>query len=144
MNSKNYSSDIKVPVFDGKSDAKFMRDVENFRKKLINEKYAMILEFINEWLKLNEVKLTSLTQFKNMKETDILSDGHHNRVVLRKYVELFEKKFNISLSIDSNTDSDEINDNYILYVLTRVLRSIGYSLNKYPKNNNIFYTIILK
>ena len=65
-----------------------------------------------------------------------------NRDLIRKYCQLFVDKFNTQLSVDEETDSEEINDKYIIYLLMKMLNYIDYGLTKKELKTNILYTII--
>ena len=131
---------MEVPLYDGKESInKYMRRVEKYRDYMMKDKYNLILEFINEWL---DVEFNSLTQFKSINENKLLKDKKHNRDLIRKYCQLFVDKFNTQLSVDEETDSEEINDKYIIYLLMKMLNYIDYGLTKKELKTNILYTII--
>ena len=120
---------MEVPLYDGKESInKYMRRVEKYRDYMMKDKYNLILEFINEWL---DVEFNSLTQFKSINENKLLKDKKHNRDLIRKYCQL-----------DEETDSEEINDKYIIYLLMKMLNYIDYGLTKKELKTNILYTII--
>lgn len=131
---------MEVPIYDGKESInKYMKRVEKYKDFIQKDKYDTILKFINEWLK---TEFNSLTQFKNINEKTLLKNKKNNRDLIRKYCNLFEDKFNIKLSVDEETDSDEINDKYILYLLIKMLGLIDYHLTKKElANSKIIYTI---
>lgn len=130
---------MEVPVYNaGESINKYIQRVEKYKAYIIRDKYNVILEFVNEWL---NTTYSSLAQFKNINETALLKNDKHNRAVVRKYSDIFEKKFNTELSVDDETCSEEINDRYIIYLLMKMLHLIEYSLNKKEFNKKTYYTI---
>lgn len=130
---------MEPPTYDGKESVnKYLRRVEKYKIFVLEEKYNLILEFVNSWLKTN---YTCLTDLKNYSETDMLKDPKFNRTIVRKYCEIFQEKFDINLSVGIETDSDDINDTYIIYVLIKMLGLIGYYLFKKHLNNKILYSI---
>lgn len=131
---------MEVPVYDGKESInKYMRRVEKYIDDMMKDKYNLILQFINEWL---GVEFNSLTQFKSINEKKLLKNKKHNRDLIRKYCQLFVDKFNTHLSVDEETDSEEINDKYIIYLLKKMLNFIDYGLSKKELSINILYSII--
>lgn len=136
-------NNIEIPIYDGKESVnKYIKRVERFKNKILEDKYNIILEFVNSWLK---TEYTSLSDFKNIHECVLLKNSKHNRLIVRKYCDIFKNKFEMDLSINLETDSDEINDKYIIYLLIKMLNVIGYSLTKRSLQlnygNKIAYTI---
>jgi len=130
---------MEVPVYNGKESInKYMQRVEKYKSYFIKDKYDIILKFINEWLNTTH---DSLAKFKNINETTLLKNNKHNRDIVRKYCDVFQKKFNVDLSIDEETSSEEINDKYIIYLLMKMLNLIEYSLTKKEFNKKTYYTI---
>lgn len=135
-------NNIEVPIYDGKESInQYIKRVERFKNIIVLEKYNVILEFVNLWLGL---EYTSLSDFKNVYEHILLKNSKHNRIIVRKYCDIFQNNFGIDLSVGLETDSDEINDRYIIYLLMKMLTIIGYSLIKRNYGSKIAYTIIKK
>jgi len=131
--------EIEPPIYDGKGSInQYIKRVEAFKNKLIEDKYDVILEFINLWLGM---EYTSLTELKNTYEYNLLKNPKHNRSVVRKYSDIFQNRFEIDLSVGLETDSDEINDKYIIYLLMKMLGTIGYCLTKRNFGNKVAYTV---
>jgi hypothetical protein len=132
-------NNMEVPIYDGKESInKYIKKVQKFNSKILEDKYEVILEFVNEWL---ECKYTSLSDFRNIYEKTMLKNLKHNRDIVRKYSDIFQDKFNVDLSVGLETDSDEINDRYIIYLLIKMLNIIQYTLVKKEIGKNITYTI---
>lgn len=132
---------MEVPEFNprGKETInQYIRRVEKYKAQILKEKYDIILNFVNEWLK---AEYESLSEFTNMKEPILLKNKKHNRSVMKKYCQIFNDKFCIDMSITAETNSDEIKDMYIIDVLVKMLNIIDYSLIKKEFNNNIIYSI---
>ena len=135
-----------VPKYDGtESITKYMRRVEEFKIKLVEDRYKLLLDFVNDWLQLmDNSRLKSLTHLKNMSETDLLKNPTNNRKVLRKYSNEIIKKLDIKFNVEDDTDSDEIKDKYIIYFLSRALASINYTLGFKKSKDDIYYTVRTK
>lgn len=132
----------QIPIYDGKeSITKFMQKIEMFKTIIFQDKYNNILKFINEWLNTD---YKSLILFKNKLENDLLKNEKQNRNLCRIYSDLFEKKFGVDLTVSLDTDSDEINNKYIIYLLMKMLNTIEYTLYKKEIKNKIYYSIIKK
>ncbi len=137
---------ITVPKYDGKESlTKYLRRVDVFKLKLCEDKYKLLLNFINEWLKLSkEFKLKSLGDFVNINEKLLLNDTKHNRDILRKYSDKIIKELNVKFDISDETASDDIEDTYIIQFLSKALASIDFTLNSKTLNGKTSYTIKLK
>lgn len=142
-NLSNMDISEYIPKYDGKeSITKYMRRVETFKLKLVEDKYNLLLDFINEFLGLiDNNRLKSLTDFKNMSETRLLKDPRNNRKVLRKYSDDIINRLQVKFNVEDDTDSDEIKDKYILYFLSKSLVSINYSLTYRKYKDEVYYTI---
>lgn len=140
---KHQYTGLEFPQYDGtESLTKYLRRLEDFKLLIKQEKYNLILEFINAWLKLREEsKFRSLTEFKDISERTLLLDLKHNRKILRQYSDHMIKKLNIQFNVNEETDSDEISDKYIITFLTRALSTIDYTLTHRITKINTFYTI---
>lgn len=132
-------SEIDIPKYDGRESInQYIRKVEKYKIEVLKEKYDEVLNFINEW---TNGKYCALSEFKNIQETILLKDDKHNRKMVRKYSDIFKDKFDIDLSFDIDTDSDEINDKYIIYLLMKIVGLIDYTLTKKEFNKKTLYTI---
>lgn len=132
-------SSLEVPIYDKREPlTKYMKRVERYTMKLQEDKYNLILEFTNAWI--NTI-YTSLSEFKNIPETILLKDDKHNRAIVRKYSDLFKEKFEVDLSVGMETDSDEINDKYIIYLLIKMLNLLDYTLIKREIGKKTLYSI---
>lgn len=117
---------MSVPKINDDEDiTSYLKRLEEYKLSLIQEKYTVLLEFINFWLGKS---FKSLSEFKNISETVLLKDLKHNRKTLRTFSKKLNKIFNKTFSVEDDTDSDDITDKYIIYVLTKLLVSINYSL----------------
>lgn len=132
-------NNLDIPTFDGtESVNQYMKKVERYKIKLLQNKYDHIVKFVNEW---TNNKYHALTEFKNIDEKILLKDDKYNRDIVRKYSDIFKDKFKVDLSFNAETDSDEINDKYIIHLLMKMLVLIDYILIRKEFNNKIFYTI---
>lgn len=139
---------IQVPVYDrNESVTAYLRRVEEYKLLVKKEKYDIVLEFINKWLKYTteETKIKSLTDFKNILEEDLLKDKKNNIQVINQYAEKFKELFEIeSVNINKDDASTCLSDKYIIYLFSKVLLSFGYIMKTRQINKNIYYSIKLK
>ena len=119
---------------------KYINKAEDYMMQMQQNKYNVILNFINDWLNIN---LKSLTEFKNIKEQTLLKNTDHNKNIIKKYIPIFNSTFDIELNIKENDDDEIIDDKYIINLLKYVLKllKLNYDLIKINKNNIITYTI---
>lgn len=135
-----------IPKYDiQESITKYFQKVEIFKLKLKEEKYNLLLNFINEWINdSNNQKFKSLTDFKNISEKKLLIDPKHNEQILKKFNNSIIKKFNINFNIEKETNNEKIKNKYIIYLLSKALSSIDYILISKSINQNTYYSIKLK
>jgi len=132
-------SNLEVPIYNKKETInQYMKRVEIYTMKLQEDKYDVILEFVNLW---TNTIYTSLSEFKNIPETILLKNAKHNRDLVRKYSDIFQNRFGVDLRVGIETDSDEINDRYIIYLLIRMLNIINYTLIKRELGKKTLYSI---
>lgn len=101
--------------------------------QIIEEKYNMILLFINLMLKPAR-QYDRLTQFKNILDTK-LSKTMENKELIQQYLDQFE-----SVGFKINKKSTSINDP--IYILNCLLKQINYKLKKKINNEKKYYTIV--
>lgn len=118
----------------------YIMDIEKYRLKLQNDSYNLILEYVNELMQMKK-KYKSLTEFKFIDEKNILKDQTHCHKIVRSYSQKLEKQLKITLSVDEETDSDDIKDKYPIQILKDTLKAIGYKLINKTSGSNIVYTI---
>jgi hypothetical protein len=123
--------------YDGEeSMTHYLRRVEEFKAKLVNERYDKLVQFVNEWLKLEgKSKLTSLTEFRWITEDSLLEDEENNSKLLYEYNNLFTNDFNLTIN-KKNTSKE-----YIIDVFRRAINSLGYSLRHRKKGKIMYYTV---
>lgn len=130
---------IEPPIYDGKESInKYIKKVEKYKNMILEERYNVILEFMNSWI---ESEFTSLTDFKNLDEEKLLKNPKLNRTIVRKYSDIFQNKYEIDLSVGIDTDSDEIKDKYIIYLTMKMLGTIDYYFAKRELGHKLLYTI---
>ncbi len=143
------SNKILPPKYDGKeSMPQFERRIEKYLAEINKNKYDKLLDFLNLWLKMTEKKFMSLTDIKNIPEKLLLGDAKHNRNILRRHGQDLMILFGIDTTIDDETDSDDINDNYITDFVKKILNAFGYTMITRMKADikekniqRVFYTI---
>lgn len=131
---------MKVPKMkSGEHINSYIRRVEEYRLSLNKEKYDILLKLINEWI---DKEYKSLSEFKNIKSSKLVKNLKHNRDILRKYSPKLTKHFKSKFSVEEDTDSDDITDNYIIYVVSKLLGVIDYKLISKKVGDIAFYSII--
>lgn len=141
------TTSLEMPTYDDSDDndvtcTKYISDVEKFKLDLIGKKYSLVLDFINEWLNLSEkTKLQSLTDFQKIEKEQLLINPAHNRKILKRHCKKLKEELGINLQIEEDTDSDKIDDEYILFFASRMLNSIGYGFRYQGAFYNKLYTI---
>jgi len=133
---------IKVPIYDGKEPLiRFLKKLEKFDLTIKQEKYDKILDFINKWLSIYKLSVDSLTDFKNISSKIVLSKEQSNKHLLKKYTQSLTNALNLVDDIDNDTNTDEIAENEIIIFVSKLLKSIDYSLQSKIIDENIYYTI---
>ena len=132
---------MEIPTLNiGESNNSFVDRLNNYHYFLKQEKYNVLLNFINEWLLTN---FKSLSEFKKISSTTLLKDDKHNNKMLKTYSKKLSEMFKLKISVDEDTLSDEIQNNYIIFILTKLLKNIGYSLISRKISDNLYYSITI-
>lgn len=128
-------NNMKIPKFNNnESFAKYVNRVEKYKLNLIKAKYQLIIDFINDWLNYEDkCKIKSLTEFKNILRSDLLSDNIHNQKVICEYNKQIGKVFNINYK---NPD--------IIFLVTRMLSIINYKFQFKDILNDTYCSIVTK
>ncbi|AYV82128.1 MAG: hypothetical protein Homavirus9_10 [Homavirus sp.] len=128
-------TDQNIPKYNNdESFAKYVKRVEKYKLNLLKTKYQLIIDFINDWLKYeNKYKIKSLTEFKNMLRSDLLSDNLHNQKIICKYNKQIGALFNMNFK---NPD--------IMYLVTRMLSMINYKFQFKDTKTDTYCSIIQK
>lgn len=131
----------------------FQERLARFKAEKEDVYYKVVLDFVNDWLGLEgKFKYRSLSKFKHT-EKELYEDPHHNRETLRNHAAIITKELGLKLSLDDETESDDINDYYIIFVLKKCLGKIGYRLKEHSvtfekKGGELYesttYSIVLK
>ena len=126
------TSSTSPPKYDSSMTVnQYFKLVEAYKRQIVDNKYDLLLEFINCWLKYEgKYKLNTLKEFKKIPESLLLKNPKHNRKLLKKYSKKIKKEFNITFHIDDETDSPEIKDRYILIFIKKALFEAGYYFNR--------------
>ena len=121
----------------------YNQQIEQFKLAFFNDKYNLILKFINVWLDSDETyKLKTLREFKNISKSYLLRNLEHNKEILRKYSKEIKEKLNLKCNINyTDNDKIKIKDGYILYFISRALNKIDY---KFSIKKTNYYSIINK
>ncbi len=129
---------MNVPKFT-KSDTinTYIAKSEDFLMKLQHHKYNSILEFIREWA---NIQFKSLCQFRYMREDILLKDPAYNEVIVKKYISIFNKEFNIEINVRENDELDKL---YIIDLLRLMLNclNLNYKLSSWSKGSHKYYSI---
>ena len=131
---------------EGMSYPDFISQIDSYEAKMRKERYDILLDLVNQLLKYtkDDTKLKTLLSFKCVKEKRLLKDPKHNRDVIRKNINNIKKVYGAKFSVEDDTDSDDIEDRYIIYVLTKLLANIGYTMKSEKVGETIYYTIKFK
>jgi len=118
--------------------------VKNRWRNLLKEWNNLLLSFVNEWLVPLKIKVKSLTEFKKISEKSLLENQKYNKDILRKYSSKLTEELNMQdddIDVDSDEDSEDIKDKYIIYFVGKLLKTIDYNLIYKQFNKEAFYYI---
>jgi hypothetical protein len=128
---------IPIPEYNNNTSyPEFLRKLEQYQEQINRKKYNLILDFINELLNNNNnIKYSSITEFKNIKISKLLNNTIHNNNIINKFIPQFIKLFGI----------EEINNNEqsLIKYLKTILDKINYKLVPKNFNDEICYSIKL-
>lgn len=160
---------MEVPIIkDTESVNDYLRRIEKYKQYIINEKYNILLDFLNSWLKLqNNTKRESLTKFRNISEYNLFRDKKNNTKLLNEYKDKFKKVFDIDVEYNdvkkkvkskkeeskpekkvkskeekSKPEYDCYKPHYILTIFMSAIKLIDYKFIKIKKGDNNYYSII--
>lgn len=120
---------MEIKYDDNEPITHYLRRVEEFKRNLIKNKYDLLLNLINDILKLsNEHRFLSLTDIKNIPE----SEFKNKEDILENHKENINKNFTF-----------QIKKQMIIIVLKKLLSESGYKLIEKDIKSNIYYSIIL-
>lgn len=133
-------------VYDGKeSVTQYLKRAEEFKMKIIKDKYDDVINFLNDFLNLKgDSRYRSLTDFKNISEKKFFKDKKHTIEIITKYENVLKKQFRLDTAIDvkmDKLDQEEINKK-IMYIFTKILSSLNFKFRRREFNKNILLTII--
>ena len=122
---------LAPPKYDVNEDAHlYFSKLKKYEVELKRHNYLIILEFINSWLSLYNIKLKSLSEFKNIEKTKICSDAN---------IEFFNQNY---VSINPSYKCNEVNPNTIFDLINAKLKAIGYTFTSKTKDKKIFVSIV--
>lgn len=140
--------------YNGETVSEYLKKLEEYQLKEATEKYELVLEFVNDLLDLKDKeKLKSLRDFKKLLEEDICKNKTHNFKIIKNYIKSFKSKLDLTIKLkkkkNSDSDDDEVsqeveNDRdsiFVITVLQRVTRTIGFKLISKKIGSNIYYSI---
>lgn len=114
-------------------NAELNRNAEMYAQ-LISLKYNTTLHFINDWLQPLNIKLRILTDFKRISKNLLIKNVGYNKRLIKRNIKKFSEIFMFKTSIGLFTNDDDIDDEYIITFVSKLLRSIGYSFIRYGTN----------
>ncbi len=112
----------KVPEFTG-SAAVFLREVDEYKKKVLQKKYDVVLEFLKKLSKNDN--MTYLCQFTNIPASFFERDMERKKKVVIEYCSIFNTRFGTNFR---QKDISETPDTYVKYFLSKILKLIDYRL----------------
>jgi hypothetical protein len=129
--------DINFKYNEGETMTQFLRRAEQYKIKLMSDKYTIVINFINELLELSNTKykIKSLRDFKKINEDDLIQSSSHNKKIIKKYLNDFSK----ILSLEFSKEKIKTDVKYVIYVLQKILCSINFKLkiSKYESKNQL-------
>ena len=128
-------SESKTITYNDESLSNYLLKVEQYKMDINKKKYDIILNFVNDMLELDG-KLKSLTNFKYIKEADIIGDLERNKEIIKKYKKDIHDNFKIELKYKNM----EKNPMYIINNLRKILKNINYKLcSKKVSDGRIYF-----
>ena len=120
----------EIPLYEEGDDInEFLEKVEQYHTKISYNKYNIVLNFINDWFKLNKANsYTSLSEFKYVTENRI---PKYNKEVVNKHKDIIKSIFDIKI----------IDKHGFLYIIRKLLKKIGYKIISKKKYDKKFYMI---
>jgi len=137
------------PIYDDNESVNdYERRVSKYVIQLKKEKYDTVLDFINNLLKLSkDIKYTSVTDFKGIFENVITKDREYNIKTILEYIPKFKELMGLKIELkkDKNDDNKYIlKPGYEIYIITKIVNNIGYSLKRRKGKTGKSYTIVIK
>lgn len=96
--------------------------LDDTKSSILNDQYVLILKILNE---LFNKTFVSLTDFKNLQIKDFANTHHSSNTFLKHSLDI-RKYFGVTFSIHDNRH----NNNYIKFMVMKLLSKIQYSLVK--------------
>jgi hypothetical protein len=130
---------MDIPIYDGSQPISlYMLRVQEYKMNMGKSKYNEVLQFFN---KLLNKKYNTLTKIKNIPKSLFINNVHKHCLIIDKYRTLFEKY--TGMTINDIYDDDEllVDENYIIYCITKLLKSIGYKFTRRTIDNKCYYSI---
>lgn len=137
---------MDCPKFnEGDSIAEYMVKVQEYHDSLKRGKYNEILKFVNELLIYTNKEFSSLTKVQNIPKSYFKKNLIHCCNTIKKFRQLIESsiKDDISDIFDEN-DNRIIGCDYIIYCLTRLIKSVDCTLTKKDINGEQNYSIKIR
>lgn len=110
------------------SISKYIRKAIKFNMRLNQEKYNIILNFINDILNLYDPS----EKYKSLLEIKLINFPDNNTDIINQYSNLFKIKFGLKL------DPKKYN---LIAILKNILKNIDYYLTEKIIKNKNYYTI---
>jgi len=121
-----------------------MEKINDMIMSLKQDKFDLLLEFINKWLKLTgKDSLRELTKFRYISERDLIKNKKYNCNLVREYADKFKDVFGLNLSIDSTSPNNTIKKKYILHIIRKSLKYVNHVLRSKTIRGEIYYSICL-
>jgi hypothetical protein len=131
----------QIPVFDKEIEThnEYLDRLTIYNNKQIQNKYNLILKFINKWIKSD---MKSLTDFRYINEKTLFESPKYNREILKEFCPKFKTTFFIDTDINENTDDKDISTIMIITIFNKILSNINYRLILTQRTKN--YSIKMK
>lgn len=111
----------------------YLESYEKYKYNIIKDKCQLILEFINKILDRNYKALLGV---KGIKEFHLTKNHKNNLLIFAEYTKRFQEKLDCNLVININDKK------FIIGVIKKLLRTIGYVFRRREFGNDYLYTIV--
>jgi hypothetical protein len=144
-----------IPNFNYDDDINdYFREIEKIKSENNKENYKCIMEFINVWLNIYNLKIDALLKFKNIPIDKITSKPDENKRLYKKFAPILSKKFKINIHekiIEQSDeeevldiDTDELEDDILVSFISKLLKKIDYKIIINKSNTKSCYSIVKK
>lgn len=122
-----------------------IRTADNLLTTLKQDKYDLLLEFINKWLKLEgDKRLKELSKFRYISERDLTKNKKYNCNLIREYIDRLKDKLGVDLPINKDTPDSKIKRKYILHIVRKCAIRVDYILRSKNIKDEKYYSLCIR